>query len=641
MFTGLRAAASRTRLPLGRLTALSAVAVSATALASPLGAQAASTAALDRQGVTQIIVERKPDLSAGQRADLRADAGVELVDRLPLHRTEVVETEPGRLAEALATLNADPRTAYAVADLPLHGATNDPLWGDQWALENVGQAALTIRGTTAPGVADADVDAPEAWARTRGAGETIAVVDTGIDFAHQEFRGRVAVNAAESGANARNGVDDDGNGYVDDVRGWDWIGASDAVICQPRMTTACTRTPSQDNDPTDGDGHGTHVAGIATAAQDNGEGISGIAPGAQVLPLRILDASNSGGTLSMAVAAFSYAAERGARVVSASLGFNGTSSQAEPLEAVITEYPATLFVFAAGNGRPGDEDPAQRPYDMDADSAEGATRFYPCALPNANVVCVGASDASDAPAAFSNWGARSVDVHAPGVGIVSTRPGGGYTTMHGTSMAAPLVAGSLALAAAADRTLSAAQLRARVLGTVDRKPGLSGQSSTGGRLNAAAAMPLPRATQQMPAEPASPGVVDGEPSTPAPPPPSAPSAPAASAGTTAVAGTAGGPTLSALTVSRRTLTRMVTVRYRLDRAAGVRLTLARKTCRNRRCHYRSARTITVSSRPGVNRVTLRRSTRGRRLPAGAYRLTARATVAGQRSAARTVALRVR
>ena len=636
MLTGSRAAARRhTRLPLRRLGALSVVAVSAGTLAAPVGAHAASTAALEAQGVTRIIVERAPDLSAGQRADLRADAGVDLVGRLPLARTEVVAAEPGELTEALASLREDPRVDYAVADLPLRGATSDPLWGDQWALENVGQAAVTFGGASSPGTADADVDAPDAWARTLGAGETIAVVDTGIDFGHPEFSGRIATNPGESGANATNRIDDDRNGYVDDVRGWDWIGATGAVI-----GGAAART--QDNDPTDGHGHGTHVAGIAAAGQDNGEGISGIAPGARVLPLRILDASNSGGSLSTAVSAFAYAAQRGARVVSASLGFDGTRAQAKPLEDVIAAHGGTLFVFAAGNGSPDHTDPARRPYDMDASTATDARRFYPCALPGANVVCVGASDAADVPATFSNWGSRSVDVHAPGVGIVSARPGGSYTTMHGTSMAAPLVAGSLALTAATDPSLSPGQLLTRITSTVDTHPRLAGRSVTGGRLNVAAAVALSRTAQQTPAQPAaeSPGVPAASPA-PAPQPTVAPPPVTAATGAAPATATIGAPTLSALTVSARVLRRSVTVGFRLNRAATVKLVLARKTCRSRRCAYKDARSLTVRGRAGANRVVVRRSAGGRRLPAGQYRLTVQATEAGRRSSARAAALRVR
>ncbi|CAA9473663.1 MAG: hypothetical protein AVDCRST_MAG65-947 [uncultured Solirubrobacteraceae bacterium] len=646
-----RSAAPGKSAALRRLSVV-AVAVSVGALAAPLGAQAASTHELDRRGVTHIIVTREQNLSAAQSADARADAGVEFVDRLPLPRTELVEAEPGRLAEALASLRADPRVAYAVADVPLHGASRDPLWGDQWALDNAGQPAPTFGGGMSPGVADADVDAPQAWTRTIGAGETIAIVDTGIDFRHPEFQGRIATNRAEAGANATNGRDDDGNGYVDDHRGWDWIGATNA-----EMFPSAPRVP--DNDPSDGNGHGTHVAGIAVAGQDNDEGVTGIAPGAQVLPLRILDAKNGGGSLSSAVEAFSYAAERGARIVSASLGFDGTALQAKPLGDVVTRYPGTLFVFAAGNGD------GYGGYNMDANGTSAdARRFYPCALTNPNIVCVGASSASDVAAGFSNWGAQSVDVHAPGVGICSTTrtAGGGYATLHGTSMAAPLVAGSLALLASTDARLSSSQLKARLLSTVDAKSALAGRSTTGGRVNAAAAIGASTANLTTGAAPSAPtGCVapvrqvqepPAEPTPETPAPPVAPAAPPAAVPspssaqpdnvpTAPVAGSTGAPTLSSLTVSGRILRRSLTVAFRLDRPAAVKLTLARKVCRDGRCRFVSARTLNVSGRKGANRVLVRRGLGGRRLAAGAYRLTVQATNAGRRSTARSAALRVR
>ena len=188
------------------------------------------------------------------------------------------------------------------------------------------------------------------------------------------------------------------------------------------------------------------------------------------MPLRVFNDSGGGNSADVA-AAFAYAADHGARVVNASLG-SPYPSQAE--RRAIREHPGTLFVVAAGNGGP----------DGIGDDNDDATREYPCAYEEPNVVCVGATDASDQRTAFSNFGATSVDLFAPGLGIVSTyargRPtvlgqhfgtGDGYEIMQGTSMASPHVAGAAALAAAARPGWPAEQLRSVLLDGAAGSPG--------------------------------------------------------------------------------------------------------------------------------------------------------------------------
>jgi thermitase len=376
----------------------------------------------------EIVVLRDGGLTPGERAD----AGVDQSRALPLADVEVVSADGDRAA-ALAALRADPDVEWAEPNQPRR-ISAEPLAGLLWGLNNTGQSVWWRRGTP-----DADIDAPQAWAVSRGAGVTVAVADTGVDAGHPDLAGRLAP----------------GYDFVDD-----------------------------DADPQDAHGHGTHVAGTI-AAGENGAGVIGVAPQALVLPLRVLDA-NGGGNSADVAAAFAYAGDRGVRVVNASLGA-AYPSLAE--RRAIHEHPGTLYVVAAGNGGA----------DGIGDDNDDATREYPCAHDEPNLICVGATNSTDARAAFSNYGATSVDLFAPGQDIVSSwargpatvlnqhfGTGAGFEIMQGTSMASPHAAGAAALVAAVRPRWSAVDIKAALLAGVDQLPGLAGVSATGGRLNAGA-----------------------------------------------------------------------------------------------------------------------------------------------------------
>jgi subtilisin family serine protease len=391
-----------------------------------------------------IVVQRAPGLDRAERIDVRADAGVRFVEALPLRDTELVVARDGDADAAIAALQADPDVLRAEPEVLVTPATGDPYTAYLWGLHNTGQSVLGVAGT-----ADADIDAPEAWAITRGAGATVAVVDTGIDVAHPDLAGRLGGNPGERGAGREtNGIDDDHNGFVDDWQGWDFVNGDNGVETQSSF-------------------HGTHVAGTIAATAGNGEGIVGVAPEAKVIPVKVFGAPGTSANQSTIAAAFDYAGALGVDVVNASLGGLGTSAI---VTAAMAAHPGTLYVIAAGN------------------EGDDAALYYPCNAPAANVVCVGASTSTDGVPGFSNTSATAVDLFAPGVDVLSTTPGGAYGFADGTSMATPHVSGAAALLAAQAPAATVAQLRAALLSSVDAKAPFAGASATGGRVNAAAAL---------------------------------------------------------------------------------------------------------------------------------------------------------
>ena len=292
---------------------------------------------------------------------------------------QLVKVESGQtVREAIAALEKRADVRFAEPNWIYHASStspDDPRFGGLWGLNNTGQVVNGRAGT-----ADADIDAPEAWDVNRGSASTVVgVVDSGVAWEHPDLAPNIWSNPGEIGGN---GIDDDGNGRVDDVRGWDFAGG--------------------DNNPWDYTDHGTHVAGTIAARGNNGVGVTGVAWQASIMPVRALNASGSGTNADIADG-FTYAAANGAKVVNASLG-GPVGSQA--MSDAITSHPNTLFVVAAGNAAQNND----------------TTPTYPCNYTAANLICVAATDNTDALASFSNYGATSVDLAAPGVDIDSTRP---------------------------------------------------------------------------------------------------------------------------------------------------------------------------------------------------------------------------
>ncbi|MET0206529.1 MAG: S8 family peptidase [Thermoleophilaceae bacterium] len=410
-----------------------------TGLAVAASAQANSDAAPG-----ELIVRFAPSADAGDRHEIREQAAVGLDTALPLPGLQLVEADPGQsTADAERFLERNGEVLYAEPNYYRRAflRPNDPSFGSQWAFENVGQLG---------GLPGADINAVAAWDITTGSPSTVvAVVDTGVALDHPDLAGASWTNPGESGGGREsNRVDDDRDGLVDDARGWDWSGA--------------------DPDPADLTGHGTHVAGTVGARTGNRLGVAGTSWSTRLMALRAL-AANGFGTVADIVRAYRYAAAKGARIVNASLG-SPVFSRAE--QDAIAAAPGVLFVVAAGNGGA----------DGVGDNNDRVPT-YPCAYPLANIVCVAATNSQDQFASFSNYGAATVDLAAPGQLILSTWPGGSYQYLNGTSMATPHVAGAAALLLAARPDLNTAGLRTSLLAGVDVLAPLVGRVASGGRLD--------------------------------------------------------------------------------------------------------------------------------------------------------------
>jgi hypothetical protein len=351
-----------------------------------------------------------------------------------------VAGDPEMQARALSRelgLTVTPMVLYQFAGDP----AGEPEFAEQWSLDNRGQTGGT------PG---ADIDVSPTWAWTRGAGVVIAIVDSGIDRTHPDLAARMWRNTDESPAN---GVDDDNNGYVDDVDGWDF--------------------GSDDNDPTDDAGHGTSVASVAVAAA-NDIGMAGVAPAARAMAVRACDAF---GCPASAVAdAIVYAVDNGADIVNLSLGAPGE----DPLVAAAVEYAAArdvLVISAAGNAAE----------ELDADNP-----WTPASIDSPNLVAVASSDQTDRLSNSSNYGPAVVDLAAPGTQILTAIATDGYEVRSGTSFSAPHVSGVAALMLTMDRELSAPETAGLIRATAQPLGALAGATISGGRLDAHAAVQAAR-----------------------------------------------------------------------------------------------------------------------------------------------------
>lgn len=334
----------------------------------------------------------------------------------------------------------------------------------QWAMNNIGQSAPW----GLPGKYDADVKVLQALKEFEGKLQEdtiVAVIDTGVDYSHEDLNKNMWVNQKEAGkSNGIAGQDDDGNGFCDDVHGYDFTSGG-------RLKPHCGKIG--DPDPNDEAGHGSHCAGVIAAVHNNQKGIAGMNPKAKIMALRAL--TQTGGSKRDIERAISYAMENGANVISASYGGSGDSEITKKLIEAAGKK-GILFVAAAGNDG----------QNMEIEN----NRKYPAAYQLPNLLTVAASDNMDNPAAFTNYGHNYTDVFAPGVGIVSLYKNGGYTIMDGTSMAAPLVSGLASLLMSAYPALKNDPVRVKeiIMATVDTNASMYGKVASNGRVNALKAL---------------------------------------------------------------------------------------------------------------------------------------------------------
>ena len=395
-----------------------------------------------RQAVRQyaqgeLVVRYAPGASRMARTDARNDLGATGGSGSVLKGLQVLDLPAGTsVNSAVAQAESLPGVLYAEPNyrVAINAAPNDPMFGQMWAM-----GLANSKGV------NSGIGTPRVWNLTTGsAGVTVAVVDSGVDGTHPDLAPNMWTNPNETPGN---GQDDDGNGLIDDTRGWDWVG--------------------KDNDPNDENGHGTHVAGIVGARGNNAAGVAGVNWEVRLMPLRVLDAAGSGWTSDVAEA-FAYAGEMGVDVVNASLA---GSSLSQVLLDSIAASPDTLFVVAAGN-----------------ESADvGIKPSYPCSYPLPNIICVAASSQSNQLSTYSNFGVASVDLAAPGDAILSTWPGGTYNEGWGTSSATPHVAGVAALLGAQHPEASADRIRTAILAGAEPLAAFAGRTVTGGRLSSAGA----------------------------------------------------------------------------------------------------------------------------------------------------------
>lgn len=370
---------------------------------------------------------------------------------------------------------SSPLASKAIPDnLPIPGIPNastgqDPLVNNQWGMKNIG--------------------ATEVWEDYQGSDSMIvAVIDTGVDYTHEDLVQNLWRNPGESGNDvkgkdkASNGIDDDGNGFIDDVIGWDFKSNDNKPY---DLTTTWQELLTSGGNP----GHGTHCAGNVAAKGQNGKGVSGVAPNVRIMPLRFLG-EKGGGTTADAIKAIKYAVDNGAKVLSNSWGSEGEDpnegAENKALRDMIqyAQNQGVLFIAAAGNGHEGVG------YDNDSD----AKPAYPASYENENIISVAALNDKDQLGGFSNWGMKSVDIGAPGVAVYSTTVGSKYSekvldvggfevTWDGTSMATPHVAGAAALYWSKYPNKTWQEVKSAILTSAKATPALSDKVSTEGKLD--------------------------------------------------------------------------------------------------------------------------------------------------------------
>ena len=413
----------------------------------------------------EVLVKFRPGTAAADKAAARGRAGAvggetittALMKQLGTGDLELLQLPPGMtVANAMGKLKAHFAVEYVEPNwIYYHDATsNDPYYtnGSLWGMYGAGTSPANQYGS----------GAAAAWAAGKTGSSTVyvGIIDEGYMYTHPDLAANAGVNPGEI---AGNGRDDDGNGLVDDVYGWDFDGNNNSVFDGA------------------GDDHGTHVAGTIGAVGGNGAGVAGVVWNVKLLSAKFL--GNRGGTTANAIKAVDYFTAlkiKGLNIVATNNSWGGGGYSQALYDAIERANAAgILFVAAAGNG--GSDG---------AGDNNDSTPHYPSSYANANIIAVASITNTGARSSFSNYGANSVDIGAPGSGIWSTVPTSSkgkviasYASYSGTSMATPHVAGAVALYASLNPDASAAQIKNAILSSAIPTTSLTGRCVTGGRLN--------------------------------------------------------------------------------------------------------------------------------------------------------------
>jgi subtilisin family serine protease len=328
----------------------------------------------------EILVKFAFGISTKPGQDIVEQMGGKRLKTFSLTQIQHIKIREGQtVEEAVKEYGKFPEVEYAEPNYIIKAEAVNPSdtnFSNLWGLHNIAQ---TVNGNA--GTSDSDIDAPEAWEFTTGSSSVVvAVIDSGVDYNHPDLDGNIWTNSSES----IDGVDNDGNGYIDDIRGWDFV--------------------ENDNSPIGYNDHGTHIAGIIGAEGDNGEGVTGVAWNVMIMPVRTLDFEGLG-YVSDGIAGIEYAILNGAQIINYSIGSN-YFNQAVYDTISLANDSNILFVTSAGNSGVDNETVDHYPSDYDL----------------ANIIAVAATDQNDNLASFSNYGVVSVDIAAPGVDIQSTIP---------------------------------------------------------------------------------------------------------------------------------------------------------------------------------------------------------------------------